>query len=319
MSDASQTAAARSEPPAPASMTGFASIEEDGLSGRVRVEVRTFNHRYLDVVTRLPRAWQPLEPRIRDLVSQRLNRGRVEVVVDAQEPDNPQRTVRVNASALLQYWDQLTRIRQQIGVDAPLSLTDLLVLPEVVQVQEQPVDEEGVWGLLRPVLQEALEQVARMRRREGARLWEDVDRRLSTIDASLGEVERSLPRYMEGYHERLAGRVRELLKAVVPDSAAGPPVLDGGAFQQRLAQEVALAAERADISEEIQRLRSHIWHMRQLAGEPAPGRRMEFLLREMERELSTATAKAPDPAMVHHLVAMRGLVEQIREQVLNFE
>lgn len=308
-------------PGAPASMTGFAACEGEGPSGRLRVEVRSLNHRHLDVATRLPRSWPALEARIRDLVAAHLARGRVEIAVTAQDLDPMQRTVRVNGAILRQYWEQLSALAQELGIATPLSLSHLLILPGAVESEERDVDEAAIWAAVEPLLQAALQQVLIMRRREGARLWKDVDARLQTVLDAADELERAIPSYMTSYGHRLESRVRDLLHATGAAATGGPAdetMLDEQ-LRQRLAQELAVVAERADIAEELQRLRSHVWQMRRLAGEVAPGRRMEFLLREMDRELATATVKAPDPVVVHRLVEVRGLVEQVREQVLNFE
>lgn len=300
-------------------MTGFGAAQGPSPWGLLRLEVRTLNHRYLDVTSRLPRGWPSLEARIREKVAGRLVRGRVEVNVVAQEFEATRRSVRVNAAILRQYWEQLTQIQQELRSATAFSLSDLLSLPEVVSVEEPPVEEEAVWAALSPLLDAALDQVERMRRSEGARLWREMAARLDAIEAALERLEDESRRFSEAYYQRLLRRVRELMAFLGEQERAAVPLAEDEAFRQRLAQEVAIAAERADMAEELERLRGHVAHMRKLASEPAPGRRMEFLLREMDRELSTATAKAAQAETVHRFIELRAEVERIREQVLNLE
>lgn len=302
----------------PASMTGFGAAQGPSPWGLLRVEVHTLNHRHLDVAVRLPRGWPALDSAVRESVGRRFVRGRVEVAVVAQDFEASRRTVRVNESVLRQYWEQLTQIQQKLQVARSLSLADLLSLPDVVTLEEPPVDEQAAWGTLAPLLDAALDQVQQMRHAEGGRLWQDIAARLDAIEASIGQFQRDLAgRFRDAYYQRLVRRVGELLNSGGLTSLPG--VLQDEALLQRLAQEVAIAAERADISEELTRLSSHVAQMRRLAAEVAPGRRMEFLLREMDRELSTATAKVPEAPGVHRLIELRAELERIREQILNLE
>lgn len=304
--------------PAPLSMTGFGSAQGPSAWGLLRVDVRTLNHRYLDVTSRLPRGWPPLDARIRERVAARLVRGRVEVSVVAQEFEATRRSVRLNAPVLRQYWEQLTQIQQELRSSAGLSLSDLLSLPEVVSVEEPPVEEEAAWAAVGPLLDAALDQAERMRRAEGARLWQEISARLGAIDSALERLQEENRRLSDLYYQRLLRRMRELV-AMAGEGGGSPGLVEDEALRQRLAQEAAIAAERADVAEELERLRGHVSHLRQLAAEAAPGRRMEFLLREMDRELSTATAKAAQAGTAHLLIELRAEVERIREQALNLE
>lgn len=304
--------------PAPASMTGFGAARGPSPWGALEVAIRTLNHRYLDVSCHWPRGWPSLDPLVRERVAARLVRGRVEVSVVAQELETARRSVRVNAAVLRQYWQQLTQIQQEIGSSVAFSVADLLVLPEVVSVDETPPGEEALWEALAPLIDAALDQVERMRRVEGARLWQETAARLDAVEAALGRLREQSGQFARLYQQRLEQRLEGLLasSAIITE---GRRLLDDEAFRQRLAQEVAIFADKADVSEELDRLAEHVAHMRQLAAERAPGRRMEFLLREMDRELSTATAKVAQAEAVHRLIELRAEVERMREQIANFE
>lgn len=304
--------------PAPSSMTGFGSARGPSPWGTLQVEIRALNHRYLDVASRLPRGWPPLEGRIRERVAARLVRGRVEVSVTAQEFEVSRRSVRVNAAVIRHYWEQLTQIQQELRSSAPFSVADLLSLPEAVQVEESSPDEEALWAALVPLVDAALDQVEQMRRAEGARLWRELEGRLAAIEAALDQLREQSQQFARACQERLLRRLQGLL-AGSPEAAQWRAALEDEGFRERLAQEVALAADKADVSEELERLAEHVAHMRQLAGEPAPGRRMEFLLREMDRELATAAAKVARADAVHRFIDLRAEVERMREQIANLE
>ncbi|WP_324667640.1 YicC family protein [Geochorda subterranea] len=299
-------------------MTGFGTARGPSPWGTLEVAIRTLNHRCLDVSCHWPRGWPSLDPRVRDRVAARLVRGRVEVSVVAQELETARRSVRVNAAVLRRYWQQLTQIQQEIGSSVAFSVADLLVLPEVVSVDETPPEEDALWEALAPLVDAALDQVERMRRVEGTRLWQETAARLDAVEAALGRLREQGGQWARLHQQRLEQRLAGLLagSALITE---GRRLLEDEAFRQRLAQEVAIAADKADVSEELDRLAEHVAHMRQLAAEPAPGRRMEFLLREMDRELSTATAKVAQAEAVHRLIELRAEVERMREQIANFE
>lgn len=300
-------------------MSGYGACEASGPGGCVRVEVRTLNHRYLDLVVQLPKAWSALEEPIRDAVRARLVRGRVEVRVTAQDSGLAQRRVRVQSSVLAQYWRQLAQIAGELGVAGPPSLAALLSLPEVVVVEEAGVDDPQWVEAILGALAGALDQVEAMRRAEGARLWADIEGRLDRIRERL----RRLTPRVEEVTQEAAGRLREraeqLLQAAGCSFADRQSLASDEGWQRRLAQEVALLAQRSDISEELTRLDSHAVQMARLAQERAPGRRMEFLVREMDREAATAASKVVSSEMVHELVEVRAEIERIREQVANLE
>ncbi|MCS7236277.1 MAG: YicC/YloC family endoribonuclease [Armatimonadota bacterium] len=289
------------------SMTGYGAA--DGQ--RWQVEVRSTNHRFLEVVVRLPRELGALEERVRAAVAQRVRRGRVEVLV-RDEGGSRCREAVVDTELARRYAQALDRLRQELGLEEPVSLQSLLSLPEVVRLEEVRADAEAVWGDLRPVLDQALEGLVTMRTAEGQRLAEDLRRRLVRLEAWVDQVARRAEELPAAYGERLRQRVAELLRGLHPDYAP-----DEG----RLAMEVAAYADRCDVREELVRLRSHLQEARTLldADQGAVGRKLEFLLQEMQREVNTLGSKAADLEVSRAVVEMKSELEAIREQVQNLE
>ncbi|BAS27431.1 YicC/YloC family endoribonuclease [Limnochorda pilosa] len=290
-------------------MTGFGRAGVAGETG-FQVEIRSVNHRYLDLSVRLPHPLSGLEPPVRERVAGRLARGRVEVTVDLRAGDaqaavgGQPASVRVNHTLLRAYREA---IRQVAGSEGDASLDFLLQQPGVLTVNEAPPDLDLLWRELQPVLDEALDRLIEMRRREGERLGQDVRERLERIAALVGRMQEQAPRMVEGYRARLADRVEGLL-------ARGD--LEPG----RLEAEVVLFAERVDIAEELVRAGSHLSQFRRyLAEGGAVGRRLDFLLQELLRETNTAGSKAQDAQIAGWVVDVKTELERMREQVQNLE
>lgn len=293
------------------SMTGYGAAQADGESGRWWVEVRSTNHRFLEVAVRLPRELAALEDRVRAAVAQRVRRGRVEVLVREDASQRAREAV-VDTQLARHYAQALEQLRQELGLEEPLTLQALLSLPEVVRLEEARADPEAAWEALRPVLERALEELVRMRSAEGGRLAKDLQERVVRLEGWVEHVARRAEELPRQYADRLRRRVAELLQA-----------LDGEASvdEARLAMEVAAFADRCDVREELVRLRSHLQQVRDLVGAPdgAVGRKLEFLLQEMQREVNTVGAKAPDLEVARAVVEMKSELEAIREQVQNVE
>lgn len=302
------------------SMTGFGTGRAEGPFGVLHVEVRTLNHRYLEVVVHLPRGLAALEEPLARTVRRRLVRGRVEVRVVAQDLPALQRKVRLQPAILAEYWQQLQQIRRELGIASSSFVGQLLTLPEVVQVEEPEVDDPQLVETACQALERALDAVQAMRQAEGEQLWAAIDQRLSQMELRLARLRARSAEVVQEHAVRLQARVEALLGSVgrTPAEVLAQLRCDE-LWQRRLSQELALMAERADVTEELDRLASHVAQMRQLATQVAGGRRMEFLVREMDREASTAASKVASSDMVHELIELRWEIERIREQVLNLE
>ncbi|MFB5084005.1 YicC/YloC family endoribonuclease [Symbiobacterium thermophilum] len=289
------------------SMTGFGRGEASGEAGRVTVEVKAVNHRFSEVVFRMPRQFSALEDRVRRLIQGRTARGRFEVYV-AWEPSAEARAVKVDKDLALAYYNALRQLAEEIGSNQELSLDTLARLPEVLSVQEGELSDDEIWALLEPALTQAMAGLIAMREREGAALAADLAGRLDRLEAFRAAAAARAPQVVEEYRQRLTRRLEELLP---PTNPVDP---------QRLAQEVALFADRADITEELQRLASHIDQFRRaLETDDAVGRKLDFLVQEMGREVNTIGSKANDADLAAAVVAVKSELEKIREQVQNLE
>ncbi|MFS8640071.1 MAG: YicC family protein [Symbiobacteriaceae bacterium] len=290
------------------SMTGYGrgEAEEGGL--RVRAEVRTVNHRYLDIAVRLPDAFLFLEEPVRRQVSARLSRGRVGVHLTFEDAREKARPARINTPLLNAYAEAAEAVRQRFFPDREPDLRWLLAVPDLFAAPS-PDEDASLWACAAErAVADALEAVIAMREREGALLAADLAERLDRLESLRSAALARAPQVVEEYRQRLVRRLSELLP---PTNPVDP---------QRLAQEVALFAERADITEELQRLASHIDQFRRaLRSDEAVGRKLDFLVQEMGREWNTIGSKANDAELAALVVEAKSELEKIREQVQNLE
>lgn len=293
-------------------MTGYGRGEAEGPAGRFVAELRAVNHRYAEIVLRLPRPLVALEDDARRLIQEEVRRGRVEVSVDWRPAGAARPRILVDRELALAYDSALRELSDAIGRKLELTADILVRLPDVLIVDQPEIPKDLVWGTLSGALRTAVSALVSMREREGAALAADLGVRLGRIEEAVGEVAGRASAVVEEYRRRLQRRLEEL---------GGPSLVDPA----RLTQEVALFAERADITEEIVRLRSHIDQFRRLLGSaggagPEPvGRQMDFLVQEMAREIGTLGAKAQDLVIAGRVLAVRTELEKIREQVQNVE
>lgn len=294
------------------SMTGFGEGERATPAGRIRVELRSVNHRYFHFNARMPSALARWEPEIREWLRQVFVRGSVNctVRVVADELAGGERAYRVDDARVAMYLALFAQLRERFGVAGEPDLALLARYPDIfVQVDAEDAGVEIDGDALREAVLEAARNVATMREDEGLRLSADLEARLAAIEASLAAIERVAP-------ERLAAE-RDRLRAAIAELAAGV-ALD----EDRLAQEVAYLAERWDVNEELVRFRSHIEIFRELLEKDAAeavGKRLAFLVQEMHREANTIGSKANDARISHQVVSVKDEIERLREQVENVE
>ena len=289
------------------SMTGFGTAAADTTWGRISVEMRSLNHRFTEVLVRLPRDLAPLEDRVRGLVQRGVERGRVEVTVSRENQGGRSRAVRADLVLAREYLTATRQLKRALRLRGEVTLPQLLAFPEIVRLEETREDAEALWGDLENVAGAALDGLLRMRAEEGRRLAADTRERLDRVEALLGQVLERAQQVVGEYTVRLRQRLAELLGEVPLDEA-------------RLAAELALFAERSDITEELTRLRSHLSQFREtMTGEGAVGRKLEFLLQEMGRETNTVGAKANDLEISRAVIAVKSELESLREQVQNVE
>lgn len=289
------------------SMTGFGYAVYEDAERKVRCEARSVNHRYLDIVIRLPRPYMALEERVRRVASERVMRGRLEIFVSVEEFTGKRRTMSLDTDLLRSYMDAIQEARQIADLEGRLSVDTLVNLPDIIRVTEEEVDVEAVWPSFEVALQGTLDKLVEMRRSEGKRLTHDISGRIQWIDGALQQIAQRSPEVVQLYHQRLQRRVAEWQSDVSIDP-------------DRIAAEVALFAERADISEEIVRARSHVQEfLASCQSGSAVGRKLDFLLQELHREINTIGSKANDSEISSYVVAVKSEIEKIREQVQNVE
>ncbi len=292
----------------PRSMTGFGRGEAV-FEGRTWIaEVRTVNHRFLDLRILLPRSYAALEDRIRSTAIAHHDRGRVEISLQLHGDEAGSRLMAVNMDLAQQYHCCLQQLNDEFSLDDKVSLADMLTLKDLVSQQEQALDPDRAWPGISAALGRAFEECSRMREQEGRILKEDLAKRLAGFAATVGAIEQQLPEILQQRQDELKKRITRLLDGVNLDP-------------MRFAQETAILADKCDVTEELVRLRSHI---EQFAGfldsddEPV-GRRLDFLLQEFLREVNTLASKISNAGIAHLNVEMKNEIEKLREQVQNIE
>jgi len=289
-------------------MTGYGSAEMLTPARRFTVEMRSVNHRFSEILVRLPRDLSALEDRVRALVQSRVLRGRVDVTIMREERGARPKTVRSDTDLARAYAQALRELADVLGVAGEIGLSHIVSLPDVVKVEEAREDVEVLWPDLSRAVEEAVIALVGMREAEGRRLAADLLTRLDHVEGFARVIEGRARVAAAEYAQRLRQRVAELLREVPVDEA-------------RLAMEIAIFAERVDISEEVTRLRSHLAQFREdvtnAAG--AVGRRLEFVLQEMGREANTIGSKASDLEITRAVIGVKSELESLREQVQNVE
>lgn len=292
------------------SMTGFASVGREDAGQQVSVTVKSVNHRFLDVQLKMPGALASMESRLKALVQQRLTRGRIEVLLSWEQAEETLREVVLNERLLAQVNAVVDRARGQGLVTGELSASDLCRIPHVLEVRTaDALDDvgEGTAALVELVLGDALDALVVMREAEGRFLSADVEARIGTLLAFVDTVEREAANGQAALDARLRERLAALPADLQMDSTA-------------VTQEVVRFVARSDIHEEISRMRGHVEHWRQLAAGPEPcGRKLDFLVQEMNREINTIGSKAEGLKATELVVGAKAELERVREQVQNVE
>lgn len=289
------------------SMTGYGRRETASPYGSVVVEARSVNHRFCEVVVRLPRPLGFLEEDLKRLVQGRCARGRIELAVSLPGGIEGRRRLSLDRSLAKQYHRLLQELQKTLRVPGTVDVALLAGLRDLVSVVEEPVDPRPLKGLVGRLAKGAIADLDAMRRREGAALERDVRQRLETVREEARLIGERTPLAVQEAFERMKARVQALLAPDVPDHA-------------RLIQELALYAERGDVSEELTRLGSHLSQFASaLKGRESVGRTLDFLLQEMGREINTIGSKANDAGIAGRVVRVKSELEKIREQVQNIE
>ena len=292
------------------SMTGFASLTRDDESASLSITVKGVNHRFLDIQVRAPQALAAVEGRLRALIQQRVARGRIEVAISAQNRRQAAVDVEVNDAVLRGLADALEQARERGLVTGGLSAGDVLRFPQAVTVRERDQDEDAERALqaaAEAALSAALDQLETMRLQEGSSLRAELDARRELLADLFERAAVAAQAGADALRTRLAERIKELRVDAAVDDAV-------------IAQELVRFANRSDVTEETVRFRAHIDHWKALADGPEPcGRKLDFLIQEMNREINTLGSKAEGPGVPELIVALKAELEKMREQVQNVE
>ena len=289
------------------SMTGFgrATVASDGRE--ITIELKRVNHRYLDLAFRMPRHIGFIEDVLRQLLTEQLSRGHVDIFVNYRNTRTDARTVVIDEALMGAYLSAARKAAAQYELRDDITLSAAMRFPDVTDVIEAEEDRDAVAALAREAALRAVTAMKRMRAGEGERLCNDLLNRVTTVESIAGKIDVRAPFVVEEYRTKLSERIESMLGGVEVD-------------RTRLATEVALFADKASINEELVRLASHITEMRKVLGaDEAAGRRLDFIVQEMNREFNTIGSKANDAEITSLVIAGKGEIEKIREQVQNIE
>ncbi len=289
------------------SMTGYGRAQQTVQGMDVTIEIKSVNHRYYEFSSRITRGYGFLEDNIKSYLQGRVCRGKIDVFVEIQTIDSTCVDVTVNESLASGYVKALRQIAEKYNLKDDLSASVIARYPDVLAIHRAPENEDAIWAAVRPVLREAADHFVAMREAEGARLRADVESRMKMLLGNVEEIEKRSPQTVVEYKNRLIAHIRELI---------GEAPLD----EQRILTEAAIFADRIAVAEETVRLRSHFAEMTQmLESGTGIGRKLDFVVQELNREANTIGSKAQDAAIAHRVIDMKAEIEKIREQIQNIE
>lgn len=289
------------------SMTGYGRGEKLQEGKSFNVEIRSVNHRFSEVVVRLPKYYLALEDRVRKVILESVARGRLDVFVTVDDKGNSNKTIRVDKGLAMAYYSALEEIRETVGSDGNPGLMDIARFPDVVSLEEVQEDLEELWPALKQAVEDAMEKLMQMRTTEGQRLQTDLLKRVARLEEYTESISGRAPLVVVEYKEKLHQRLKELLGEVQID-------------ESRLAVEVAVFADRSNVTEELVRLRSHFQEIKNtLDMDEAVGRKLDFLVQELNREFNTIGSKSNNLEISSIVIKAKSEVEKIREQVQNIE
>jgi uncharacterized protein (TIGR00255 family) len=290
------------------SMTGYGRSEVHDEHVQLTVEARSVNHRYLDIMIRYPRLYTPLEARMKQLVGSHFARGRIEITIVQQTLDDVgQRLDVLDQGRARQYYETLQQLQATLRLPGTIDLGLLLTQRDILRIEDAQMDAEAGWKLLAQGLHAALLTLGQMRAQEGGFLGQDLRQRVASIVVYVDAIRQRLPDVVTTYRQRLEERIADLFEHHELDP-------------ERLYHEVVLFAERTDVTEELTRLEAHLQAMTQLLEAPGPiGRKSDFLLQEMNREVNTIASKSNDAKISQDVVEIKSELERMREQIQNVE
>lgn len=289
------------------SMTGFGRFEASDDCRKVAVEIKSVNHRYLDLNIKIPRRMTAFEAEIRNYVKQYIFRGKVDIYVSYEDYSDGQKALHYNSELAARYMDYFRQMEQEFGIENDVAVSRLSACPEVFQMESVAEDDDALLDLLRAALAQAVVAFNEAREKEGAALEADLRGKLSDMERYVTQIETRYPDVVNEYRTKLTDKVQELLADTQIEEA-------------RLASEVVIYADKICVDEETVRLRTHIQGMSDTLGQgDSIGRKLDFIAQEMNRESNTILSKSTDVEIADTAINLKTDVEKIREQVQNIE
>lgn len=289
------------------SMTGYGRCEETVGGRRITVELKSVNHKYFEFSPRVTRGYGFLEDKLKTYVQSRVARGKIDLFLSIETLEDADVIVSVNHSLAAGYIAALREITERYKLPDTVTVNSLSRYSDIFSVHKAPEDEEAIWAAVKTVLEKAVDAFIAMRETEGRRLYDDVMSRAAVILELVGKIEARSPETVKEYRERLEAKLREVLSDTTID-------------EQRILTEAAIFADKVAVAEETVRLRSHFEQLKALLNAEEPsGRKMDFLVQEMNREANTIGSKAVDSQIAYLVVDIKAEIEKIREQIQNIE
>ena len=289
------------------SMTGFGRCEISEGDRKMTVEMKSVNHRYLDVAIKMPKKLNFFESAIRSLLKTYIQRGKVDVFITYEDLSEANTTLRYNQALAAEYLKYLNQMAEEFHLEQDVKVSALSRYPEVLVMEEVQEDEEELWKLLEKAVKGACEQFVETRIREGENLKRDLLIKLDELLEHVAYVEERSPQIVAEYREKLTEKVKELLA-------------DTQMEESRIAAEVTIYADKICVDEEIVRLKSHVKHTKEtLEKEDSVGRKLDFIAQEMNREANTILSKSNDLEVSNHAIELKTGIEKVREQIQNIE
>ena len=289
------------------SMTGYGRCEETVGGRRITIELKSVNHKYFEFSPRVTRGYGFLEDKLKTYVQSRVARGKIDLFLSIETLEDADVIVSVNHSLAAGYIAALREITERYKLPDTVTVNSLSRYSDIFSVHKAPEDEEAIWAAVKTVLEKAVDAFIAMRETEGRRLYDDVMSRAAVILELVGKIEARSPETVKEYRERLEAKLREVLSDTTID-------------EQRILTEAAIFADKVAVAEETVRLRSHFEQLKALLNAEEPsGRKMDFLVQEMNRETNTIGSKASDSQIAYMVVDIKAEIEKIREQIQNIE
>lgn len=291
------------------SMTGYGRGEASSDRIKIVVEIKSVNHRYSEIVAKIPKKMNPFEERVKAMIKDQVQRGRIELYVNYEEQVGADYSILPNDAVLDQYYAALKHLKDRYELRDDVTLSLMSRHPEAFRVEYVEVDGEAIWTVLEKAAAAAIAQMVEMRKTEGAKLVVDILERISQMKSRLDKIESQSPQIVEAYRQKMRDRLTDLLgdMGIQIDEA-------------RIAHEIAIFADKTNVTEEIVRLKSHFDQIADIIDQGgAAGRKLDFLVQEMNREVNTIGSKSPDFEISNDVIELKSELEKIREQIQNIE